>query len=289
MEVDFSQAQVTIVGLGLMGGSLAAALSSTKACGRVVGVARRPVTLATARMLGFIDQGTEDLAEGVRHADLVVLATPVRDILDKIEIIGPMLKPGAVLLDVGSTKGEICRAMNRLAAHVQPLGAHPMCGKESSGLTMAEPDLYRDRTFVLVPLERTSARGLELAHQLVRALGALPLVLDAERHDAMVAVISHLPYLLAVTLVRAAESCAQNDELTWRLAAGGFRDTSRVAAGSIPMMLDILATNRGPILDSVRAAQAELAQIAARLEADDLQGLLPTLESARDRRREMYQ
>jgi prephenate dehydrogenase len=290
MEVDFlAQAQVTIVGLGLMGGSLAAALSTVGACRKIVGVARRQVTLATARMLRFIDEGTEDLKTGVQEADLVVLATPVRDILEKIETIGPWLKPDAVLMDVGSTKGAICEAMRHLPAHVQPVGAHPMCGKESSGLTMAEPDLYRDRTFVLVPLERTSARAFDLARELVLAVGARPLVLDAQQHDGLVAAISHLPYLLAVTLVAAAEQLDQGDGLMWELAAGGFRDTSRVAAGSIPMMLDILATNHMPILEALHQAQGQLAKIEALLQAGDLQSLRLILEAARRRRMEVYQ
>ncbi|MBN1399859.1 MAG: prephenate dehydrogenase [Anaerolineae bacterium] len=290
MEADFlAQAQVTIVGLGLMGGSLAAALSTAGACRKIVGVARRQVTLATARMLRFIDEGTEDLKAGVQEADLVVLATPVRDILEKIETIGPWLKPDAVLMDVGSTKGAICQAMRHLPAHVQPVGAHPMCGKESSGLTMAEPDLYRDRTFVLVPLERTSARAFDLARELVLAVGARPLVLDAQQHDGLVAAISHLPYLLAVTLVAAAEQLDQGDGLMWELAAGGFRDTSRVAAGSIPMMLDILATNRMPILKALHQAQSQLAEIESLLRVEDLQSLRLILEAARRRRKEVYQ
>ena len=123
MESDFSACQVTVVGLGLMGGSLAAALRSTGACRKVVGVARRSVTLTTARMLQFIDEGTTDLAKGVADADLVVLATPVRDILDKLAMIGPLLKPGCVIMDVGSTKAEICAAMRRLPEHVQPVGS----------------------------------------------------------------------------------------------------------------------------------------------------------------------
>ena len=288
MDVDFTGIQVTIVGLGLMGGSLAAALTSMTNCARVVGVARRPASLATARMLRFIDEGTTDLQGGVSDADVVILATPVRDILAKIDEIGPMLKPGCVLMDVGSTKAAICEAMERLPSHVQPIGAHPMCGKETSGLTMAEPGLYRDRVFVLVPLSRTSKTALQLARALVTAIGARPLVLEAERHDHLVAAISHLPYMLAVTLVNTAEALEEGDGLAWKLAAGGFRDTSRVAGGSLPMMLDILETNRGPILAALRKAQGQLGRLTEYLEADDLVGLRAALEAARHRRMEVF-
>lgn len=288
MPFSLRDAQVTVVGLGLMGGSLAAALSATHACRQVVGVARRPSTLATAQALRFIQRGFADLDEGAREADLVVLATPVRDILARIATIGPALKPGCVLLDVGSTKRAICRAMEGLPSHVQPLGGHPMCGKETSGLTMAEPDLYRDRIFVLSPLRRTAPEAVALAQELVTAIGGRPLLLDAARHDALVAAISHLPYLLAVTLINAAESLSEGDALLWSLAAGGFRDTSRVAASSIPMMIDILSTNREPILNTVRAAQKELSALAQLLEANDLEALQTRLEAARHRRMEVF-
>ena len=283
-----SDAQVTVVGLGLMGGSLAAALRSAESCRRVVGVARRPITLQTARSLRFIHEGTTDLREGVRGADVVVLATPVRDILDKIATIGPLLKDGCLLIDVGSTKRAICAAMESLPPHVQPIGGHPMCGKERSGLTMAEPGLYQDRVFVLAPLERTSPYARALAQSLVTAIGGRWLILDPERHDRLVAAISHLPYMLSVALVRATEAFAQDDALVWRLAAGGFRDTSRVAAGSVPMMMDILATNRGPILEALLRAQDQISLLVDCLERDDLESLRPILEAARDRRTEVF-
>jgi len=285
---SLSEATVAVVGLGLMGGSLAAALSYSQACAEVVGVARRRATLTTARSLQFIRRGETDLAEGVADADLVVLCTPVRDILDKLHIIGPMLKPGCVVIDVGSTKRAICEAMAGMPAHVNPIGGHPMCGKERSGLTMAEPELYRDRTFVLVPLERTPPEALSLAHELVETLGARALELEPERHDRMVAAISHLPAMMATTLVNAAAELASKDPLTWQLAAGGFRDTSRVAGGSVPMMMDILLTNQGPILEAIAQAQAELSAIAESLSAGDSQRLQSLIEAARNKRLEAF-
>ena len=288
IQPKLADAQVTVIGLGLMGGSLAAALRTSGSCRRVVGVARRPITLQTARSLRFIHEGTTDVREGVADADIVVLATPVRDILDKIGLIGPWLKTGAVLMDVGSTKRAICQAMEGLPAGVQPIGGHPMCGKESSGITMAEPGLYRDRIFVLAPLKRTLPMATALAQSMVDAIGGRWLVLEPERHDRLVAAISHLPYMMAVTLVKAAEAVSSDDSLAWRLAAGGFRDTSRVAAGSIPMMMDILTTNRGPVLETLYAAQAQLAQLIDLMEGRETEKLRASLEAARACRQEVY-
>ncbi len=280
--------QVTIVGLGLMGGSLAAALMRRGACRRVVGVARRSSTLTTALALRFIQQGSTDLAEGVAGADVVILATPVGEIIETLGRIGPLLKPDCVLLDIGSTKSAICQAMQVLPGHIQPVGGHPMCGKETSGLTMAEPDLYQGRAFVLTPLERTAPWALTLAQELVVAIGARPLLLAPERHDALVAAISHLPYLLAATLVNAADHLAQGDPTLWQLAAGGFRDTSRVAASNLDMMLDILRTNRLPVLEALARAQQELATLADLLRAEDWPALEARLTTAHDRRTEVF-
>ncbi len=288
MGFTLAQARVAIVGLGLMGGSLAAALATAGACREVIGIGRRRSTLELALDLRFIHRGTTSVEEGVREADIVVLAMPVREILAQLPRIGPWLKPGCLLMDVGSTKRAICAAMAGLPEGVQPVGGHPMCGKETSGLTVAEPTLYRDRVFVLSPLARTAPAAVDLAKELVLSLGAKPVFLDPERHDRLVAAISHLPYLLAVTLVRAAESLGQDDPLIWRLAAGGFRDTSRVAAGDLTMMLDILTTNRESILEALREAQAQLARLAGALEEQDFAALQAMLEAARRRRMEVY-
>lgn len=288
MSFALDDAQVTVVGLGLMGGSLAAALSTLGACRQVVGVARRRSTLTTALDLRFIHKGTTDLQEGVAEADIVVLATPVQDVIAKIGIIGPMLKPQCLLMDVGSTKQAICQAMEALPGHVQPMGGHPLCGKETLGLAMADPALYRDQVFVLSPLARTSAKAVDLAKSLTLSIGARPLILDPQRHDRLVAAISHLPYMLAVTLVKAAEDVASGDPMVWKLAASGFRDTSRLAAGDITMMLDILATNRTHVLEMLGQAQAHLSSLMGYLEREDLVGLRKALQSARARRAGMF-
>ena len=327
MEVDFSRARVAVVGLGLMGGSLCAALRTRGACREVIGVARRPATLQMARDLRFIDRGATDLAEGLRDADVVVLATPVRDILEKLATIGPLLAPGALVMDIGSTKLAICRAMDGLPEGIQPLGGHPMCGKESSGLTMADPTLYRDRVFVLVPLPRTAPEALEMGRALARGVGARPLVIargytgeargytgearaytgeargytdadtgeadapgefpGAARHDRLVAAISHLPFMLASALVEAAAATSEGDPLAWELAAGGFRDTSRVAASDPTMMLDILATNRDEVLRALREARGQLDRLTRLLEEGDLEALHRAIEVARNRRMEI--
>lgn len=277
------------MGLGLMGGSLALALRQRVHPHRGVwGIVRRPKTMHAALLRNVVDFATLDLAEGVGEADLVILALPVRAIVEVVGWIGPLLKPGAVLLDLGSTKSDIVEAMSLLPPQVQPLGGHPMCGKEVAGLDAAEASLYNGAVFILTPLVRTTGETLDLAHQLATAIGARPLVVEAERHDRLVATISHLPYALSLALVGAAEQVGQEDGLVWELAASGFRDTSRLAASELTMMLDILLTNRREIAGMIDRAKGRLEALAALLDSGDEAALREMLEAAQSRRKTLF-
>ncbi len=280
--------RVAVVGLGLMGGSLARALKERSACREVWGVARREETVKEALRRGFIHAGTCHLDEGVERADLIVLATPVRTILKLMPQVGPLAPTGCVLMDLGSTKAEIVEAMEALPPHIQAVGGHPMCGKEVSGVVAAEADLYEGATFVLTPLRRTSPEALVLTQELVEAVGARPLLMDAGRHDRLAAAASHLPYLLSVGLVAATEEVAAEDELVWELVASGFRDTSRLAASDVTMMLDILLTNRQAVGETLSRFAHQLSTIARLLE-DDEEGLQSLLEHVCKRRGGMFQ
>jgi len=278
------EAQVTVVGLGLMGGSLAGALRGR--CRAIVGVGRRADTIQIAQDRGLVDRGTTDLAAGLRQADIVVLATPVRAILRLLAEIGPLLPEGCLVMDLGSTKTQIVARMAELPSHLQPLGGHPLCGREVTGIAAADPALYRGRTFVLSPLPRTSEAAFALGCALVEATGAHPLVLDPERHDRLVAVSSHLPYLLACGLAGTAAAKAGADPALWAVAASGFGDTSRLAGSDVTMMLDILLTNREAVLAAVQVCQTQLRKLAGTLEAGDEEGLRAVLTAIRGRRPE---
>ena len=277
---------VVVVGLGLMGGSLAGALRGH--CRRVIGVARREETIKTALERGLIDEGTIDPTAGLHRADVVVLATPVGVIMQQLTEIGPLLPAGCLLIDLGSTKTRIVKEMARLPDHVQPLGGHPMCGKEISGIAGADPGLYQGATFILTPLPRTSPAALALGRALVEAVGAQPLVLEPERQDYLTGTISHLPYLLACALVSTADDTTSADPAVWEIVAGGFRDTSRVAGSDATMMTDILLTNRDVILTAVDIYQRHLRNLARLIESGERKEILATLSAARAKRREMF-
>jgi prephenate dehydrogenase len=280
---------ICVVGLGLMGGSLALALRHDAPCStlhasRIIGVGRNAEALEAARTAGAIDAWTTDLAAGVRDAEIVVLATPVRTILRLLPEVGRHAQPGTLVLDLGSSKVAICAAMADLPDGLQPVGGHPMCGKEVAGFVAAEATLFRGRPFVLCPLPRTAPAALERARALTQAVGARPLVLDPQTHDRAVAAISHLPYTVAVALVAAVD--AAGDATAWSLAASGFRDTSRLAASDVEMMLDILLTNREAVLDWLNAFAGQLTGLREALAAGDEASLRDKLSAARRRRAE---
>jgi prephenate dehydrogenase len=280
------EAQVTIVGLGLMGGSLAGALRGK--CESVVGVARRQETIMAALERDLIDRGTTQLADGVADADIVVLATPVRVILQQIAELGPLLPEDSLLMDLGSTKGDVMGEMAKLPEHVHPLGGHPMCGKEISGLEATEPAIYQGATFILTPLPRTSEGALTLGRELATAVGSEPLVLDAERQDFLVGTVSHLPYLMACALVATADATTSADPAAWKIVAGGFRDTSRVAGSDVTMMTDILLTNREEVLEALNVFQSQITRLSRLVESGDEERMRTALTEIREKRLEMY-
>src|SRR5574341_2296406 len=205
-DPDFSlrDLRVAIVGLGLMGGSLALALRGR--CRQIIGVDSDSAARAFALERGFIHRAA-NFDSALADSDLLVLATPVRTILEHLDYLrtpAGVVHHSSFIIDLGSTKASIVARMKDLPAAYDPLGGHPMCGKETGGIRHAEPDLYRDKPFVLCPLERASKTALALAHELVSAIGGHALVLDAARHDALAALVSHLPYTVALALVRTA-------------------------------------------------------------------------------------
>jgi prephenate dehydrogenase len=269
------RSHIAIAGLGLMGGSLAMALRGK--CAALLGVDPDPQTVALAKELDLVEHLSTSPAEIFPQADLIILAAPVCAILEILKWL-PDLHPGAPLvIDLGSTKRQIVVAMEALPQRFDPLGGHPMCGKEMATLAYAEAGLYRGAPFAFTPLKRTSSRARLLAEELALAVGAIPLWIDAETHDRWVGATSHLPYLVANALA------AVTPQEAATLVGPGFRSTARLAGASIPMMLDILETNRSNILAALGEFRHTLDGLVASLEAGDLERLRQQLAQGADR------
>ncbi|MCU0474960.1 MAG: prephenate dehydrogenase/arogenate dehydrogenase family protein [Anaerolineae bacterium] len=285
--MGFSSQQTVIVGLGLMGASLALALRPHVA--HLVAVEPDAPSRQKAVERGVVDEATDDLRMAVKRADTVILCAPVRVILSMVrDKIGAWLRSNTLLIDIGSTKQDICEAMGKLPIGIQAVGGHPMTGKEVSGLDAADPFLYANRPWVICPTRRTTpaARGRALA--LIEAVGALPVEMEAERHDKVVAAISHVPYLLSASLVATVRRFAEDDPSVWDLAAGGFRDTSRLAGQDIKMMSDILGTNTQAVATLLAMFRVQLALLETMLISRDESHLVDALTPIREARTAWY-
>ncbi len=234
--------------MGLMGGSLGKSLVQAGACKEVRGLVRRADAAEDAVRCKAADMADTDPARVLRGAGVVVISTPVRTIERQISSLHQFMDTGTVLTDMGSVKGSIISAMESLPRGIRPVGGHPMCGKELSGLDAADADLFRDKVWAIVPLQRSDPEAVLLVEEIIEAVGARKIFTSAEVHDNAAACISHLPYMLAATLIAVADENSKECPDVWRLASSGFRDTSRVAAGNIAMMMDILFANRENVL-----------------------------------------
>jgi prephenate dehydrogenase len=270
-----------------MGGSLALALRARNACRRLIAITSNAATREQLVARRIADEASADL-HSASTADAIVLAAPVRAIIEALPRVGALAREGAIIFDLGSTKRDIVRAMEQLPARVQVIGAHPMCGKESSGFAAADAELYRGAVFILTPLARTAPETLAFAQSFAEVLGARPLVLDAERHDRIVAAISHLPFSVAAALMTTALALARDDDLVWTLAASGFRDTSRLAASDVTMMREILLTNSDNIADALRVYARHLDALANAISTRDETALNALLTRAAEQRRAMF-
>ncbi len=275
--------------MGLMGGSLGKALVRGAECKEVRALVRREQAADQAVGVGAAHRAGIDPEGLLGSADLVVLASPVRTIERQVAELHRFMKPGAVMTDVGSVKTGIVKVMDALPDHLHAIGGHPMCGKERSGLAAADPDLFRDRVWVLTPSKKTNGEALRQVEAVIEFVGARKVILDARSHDIAVSCISHLPYLLAATLVGVAEDSAKHRPELWKLAAGGFRDASRVAASDLTMMIDILAANRHNTVRMLKRASRRIERMIQLMNQKNEDDLRNMLSKARERRMSMFQ
>ena len=277
--------RIAIVGLGLIGGSLGLALKRVpKLDVEIVGFSRRAETMALARERGAIDRAAADLVAAVQGSDLVVIATPVMTVRLVLERIAGHLQPGSVVTDAGSTKVKVMEwAAKYLPPGVSFIGGHPMAGKETSGIAQADAELFRDCVYCLTPGSGATPEAIARVEGLVKSVGARPLFIDAAHHDELVAGVSHLPMLLSAAFVSATTGYPSWPEMA-RLAAGGYRDMSRLASGDPEMNRDICLTNREAIIAWIDRLIAEL-ELWKRLLAGSGEGLEKALSRAREARR----
>jgi len=253
---------LAVIGVGLIGGSLALALKEAGAVGEVVGIGRSLANLEKALELGVVDRFTQDPVDGVRGADLIFLATPVLTLREVAAVIAPHLKPGAILTDGGSVKGSVVEAIEPLlpeGVHFVP--GHPIAGTEKSGAEAAFATLYRGRRCILTPTARTDRAALDLVRRVWKVAGSEVVLMEVEKHDRVLAAISHLPHMVAYSLVNAVSSYDRYEENILEYSAGGFRDFTRIASSDPTMWRDIALTNREALLEMMERFECFFAEL----------------------------
>lgn len=269
-ESDFSFKKITIIGVGLIGGSLGLALKENRPNFKIVGIDKQEI-IEKAIARGAIDEGIVNLEEGIKEADIVIIATPVKTILNLLTQINSFLKKGCIITDTGSTKGQIVeRADKVLSKDIFFIGGHPMAGSEEYGIDSANPHLFQDRTYILTPTKKSNLIAIEKISSLIKMIGANRLILNPLEHDRIVGAVSHLPQIMAVSLINMVSELVQkeNNNNYFKAVGAGFKDMTRIALSPYKVWEDICNTNQENILEMIQEFRNYLGVIEDKLKND---------------------
>jgi prephenate dehydrogenase len=277
--------KITIIGVGLLGGSIGLAVQRRKLARQIAGFVRRRASLKDCERAGAVDFATMDLPAAVWDADLVILCTPLAQMRSRVREMLPALKRGAIVTDVGSVKTSVLRELEllvvRAGAHF--IGSHPMAGAEKTGVSSARADLFEKTVCVVTPTKKTNRAALKKVKQFWSAIGLRVLELKPEIHDALVSRSSHLPHVVAATLASHVLNPAHPKPQA-ALCANGFRDTTRIASGSPEMWRDIALANRKNLTKSLDAFIADLQKFQRLVKKGDAKTMAKFFETAKQRR-----
>lgn len=274
--------QITIIGVGLLGGSLAKACRERKLVERIVGFGRKEKRVQRAIESGVVDEGTTDVKVAVENADLVVLCSPVGTLAARLREMAPYLKKGCVVTDVGSVKGPVVSQLDAVIPEgVFYVGSHPIAGGEKSGFEASSADLYEGAQCVVTPTDKTHPDAMKRIVQFWEQVGMQVVTLNADEHDTIYAAVSHLPHVVAYALMNTvgAVNTPNHDEVL-SLSAGGLRDITRIASSDPVMWRDICLANRDSLLDLIGRFENTLEDIRTQIERGDGDALKETFKNA---------
>ena len=274
--------KMTVIGVGLLGASLAKACRKYNLVEEISGYGRNLANLKKAKSMGVVDDYALDLAEAVKGSDLVVLCTPVSKIIPLLETLLPYLKVGAVITDVGSVKGPLVHEADTLMTEgIFFVGSHPIAGGEKSGLEASREDLYLDAKCILTPTSKTNTQALEKVGALWESVGMDTLILDADEHDFVFGAVSHLPHIVAYALMNTLGGLRTNqDHEVTAYSGAGLKDITRIASGDPVMWRDICLSNQKHSLDLIDRFQKTLSELSSLIEKNDGQALEEAFSAA---------
>lgn len=268
--------KITIIGLGLIGGSLALAIKEKKLAKEITGVSRRKSTIDRAIKNKIVDFATLDLKSGVKDSDLVIISTPVLKIAEIAKSIAPFLRKGAILTDAGSTKRCVVKDIEKAKLKdIYFVGSHPIAGSEKSGIKYADKDLFKRACCILTKTKNTDPKAVAMLKKFWGGLGMRVVIMPPDTHDRLLSRISHLPHAVSVSLANS----AGKDGL--KFAAGGFKDTTRIASGEPELWKDIFFTNRDNLIKDIKILKKELLKIETALKSNNSRAILKLLSRAK--------
>ncbi|MFA5157053.1 MAG: prephenate dehydrogenase/arogenate dehydrogenase family protein [Candidatus Omnitrophota bacterium] len=267
--------KVAVIGVGLIGGSIAAAIKKNNLAGTVVGTSRHKKNLLLAKRRRAIDKGSQDLSV-IRGADLVIIAVPVGSVLRLAPQIAKLIGPECIVFDVASTKQAIVTKLSRVFPRY--VGSHPMAGSEKRGITNSDPGMFKGSTCILTPTPKTDKKVLLKVRKLWVCLGAKVIVMPSASHDRALSFVSHLPHIAAFSLINSVP------QQYFKFAASGLRDTTRIAASDSEIWSSIFLSNRKNLLFAVRSLEKNIAAIKKAIAAKDINNLNKILKSAKKKR-----
>ena len=267
--------KVAIIGIGLIGGSMALAIRKKRLARRIIGVSRHKSTLIRARKSRIIDKGSQDLRV-IKDADLVVLATPVNTILKLSQAIAKFIRRDCIVTDVGSTKKEIVSKLSKLFPNY--IGSHPLAGSEKRGIENVEADIFKDSLCILTPVRNTPPKALRKIKNLWERLGARLVFLSPDTHDRVLSFVSHLPHSIAFSLIAAVP------DKYLKFAANGLKDTTRIALSDSRLWVDIFLSNRKNMLESIQHFENKLSAVKSAIHKRDEKALIRLLKKAKGKR-----
>ena len=270
MEEGSDFKKITIIGVGLIGGSFGLALKEKKPNFKIVGIDKQEI-IEKAIARGAIDEGTVNLEEGTKETDIVIIATPVKTILNLLTQINPFLKKGCLVTDTGSTKQQIVQKADKvLSKDIFFIGGHPMAGSEECGIESANPHLFQDKTYILTPTKKSNLTAIEKIFSLIKMIGANKLILNPLEHDRIIGAVSHLPQIIAVSLINMVNELVQkeNNNNYFKAVGEGFKDITRIASSPYKIWEDICYTNKEIILEMIQEFRNYLGIIEDKLKKD---------------------
>ena len=280
MNVLFER--MAIVGVGLIGGSLAKAVKERKLVGEVLGIGRSEQRLARAKEHGIIDRYSARIDETLGEADLIVVATPVGIVVDIIREMIPFLKKGTIITDVGSVKKKIVEEVETfIPDYLYLVGGHPIAGTENSGFEESFSTLFEGRKCIITPVATTNSQALKEVKKLWTRVGCTVVCMDGEEHDEVLAAISHLPHMIAYSMVNSLLRIEGFEESIFSFSAGGFRDFTRIAASHPVMWRDIALMNKDKLLHTIKLFQDYLDELKDAIESEDAEKLFYEFQKSR--------